>query len=195
MSYRGHPYREGRLGRSISTRPGVGSLTSTAALQCSRCPQKGTLNQRARMPPEAIDEKFKQAGWALDPHICPGCRVRASQERKTMSAKPSPDAMRAQASMLTLLQTHFDAAKGRYAKDWSDQKIADDTKLAVSVVTEFREAVFGPIQEPEEIQQLRSDITALETLQRESNAAFAAQIASLRSQVASLSLGKLRRVG
>lgn len=186
MKHRGHSYRNGMMGRSLQTRAGIGSTSFVAHLQCSRCPRTGTRNLRAIMPPEQIDRKFQQAGWALDPHACPDCLTRASKERKTMSAKPSPDAMRAQAQMFTMLQTHFSTDKGAFGTGWNDQRIATDTGLSVAVVKEYRETCFGPLKEPAEFASIRADISALEKLQQESSAAIATEIASLRSRLGTL---------
>src|SRR3546814_7661352 len=57
-----------------------------------------------------------------------------------MSASPSPAAMKAQAEMFQLLSLHFDGETGRYAKGWSDGKIASTTGIAVEMVTAFRVA-------------------------------------------------------
>lgn len=179
MRHREHSYRNGVLGRRLETRPGVGSPTATAFLQCSRCPHEGSLKLSVRMPPEQIDKKFTQAGWALDPHICPACRTKAN-ERKAMSAKPSPDAMRAQAQMFHLLQTHFDPNKGAFADGWDDKRVAVDTGLSETVVTEYRETCFGKLKEPEMVQALRNDIAALEKLHQEMFDAWAVEVADLK---------------
>ncbi|MFZ2996250.1 hypothetical protein [Sphingobium sp.] len=187
MKHRGHSYRNSVAGRSLETHAGIGGTSFVAHMRCSRCPCVGTRNLRAIMPPEHIDRKFLQAGWSLDPHTCPDCLKQASQERKTMSAKPSPTAMRAQAQMFTMLQTHFDTDKGAFAKEWSDDRVATETGLAKALVVEFRQTCFGELKEPDEVRALRSDISALETLARETNASFAAEIASLRTRLAAIS--------
>ena len=104
-----------------------------------------------------------------------------------MSAKPSPDAMRAQAQMFHLLQTHFDPNKGAFADGWDDARIAADTGLNFDFVLGYRETCFGKLKEPEEVAALRSDIAALEKLQRETNDSFLAEIASLKQQMGVLS--------
>lgn len=183
MKHRGHYYRTVILGRSIATVAGQGAMSFAARLSCSRCPEVGTVNLRVIMPPEQIDKKFQQAGWSLDPHVCPNCIAQANKERKTMSAKPSPDAMRAQAQMFNLLQSHFDADKGAFSNDWHDQRIATDTGLSVAVVREYRETCFGPLKEPAELQGIRNDLASIEKLQQESASAIAAEIAAMRARV------------
>jgi hypothetical protein len=183
MARDGHLYRNGIRGRSIKSAPGVGGTTHAAQLQCSRCPTVGERKLRQILPP---DQKFAQAGWSINPHVCPDCRRRPAKE-KPMASKPSPAAMKAQAAMFTLLQEHFDVDGGTYATGWTDQKIAIDTGLAVEHVTEYRRTCFGEIKEPSEIRQLRADINALEQLQKEAAAGFAQEITSLRSKLANVS--------
>lgn len=187
MKARGHYYRAGMLGRSIVTLAGQGGTSFVARLQCSACPTVGERNMRAIMPPDQIDRKFQQIGWTVDPHICPTCLSLTHKERLKMSAKPSPDAMRAQAQMITLLQTHFDVERGAFAKEWDDARVASTTGIAKPLVVEYREACFGPLKEPAEIVSLRADIASLERLHQESVGTFTVEVASLRSRLGELS--------
>lgn len=177
MSAAKHLYRERLHGRSIETKGGIGGGTFVAALQCARCPTIGHRSMGAMLPPEAIDKKFKQAGWRVDPHVCPDCQRKPKERPQAMTARPSPAAMKAQAQMFHLLSSHFDADTGRYAKGWSDAKIAADTGLAGDVVAEFRDAGFGALKDAPEIVAIRAEIATLETL-------CAEQIAHLRAELA-----------
>ncbi len=183
MSARGHLYRDGRHGRSIRTATGVSGVTITALLQCSRCPKVGDLNCRAMMPPEKMDQKFRQAGWAIDPHVCPDC-IRQSKEKRTaaMASNATPAAMKAQAAMFQHLTANFDPDAGRYAKGWSDKVIAEKTGLSVEHVAAFRTAAFGELKDSPEIVALRADIAALENLVTE-------QVAQLRGELARIAKG------
>lgn len=183
MSSRRHLYRDGRHGRSIRTASGVASVTITALLQCSRCPKVGDLNCRAIMPAEKLDQKFRQAGWQIDPHVCPDC-LRKTKEQRTaaMASNASPAAMKAQAAMFSHLTANFDAEAGRYAKGWSDKVIADKTGLSVEHVAAFRAAGFGELKDSAEIVSLRAEIAALENLVTE-------QVAHLRGEIARIAKG------
>ncbi len=189
MKHREHSYRSGIAGRSFAHQADdAGGSRLVARLECSRCPRVGSVNLSVRLPPDQIDKKFKQSGWQLDPHMCGACQRAVAKEKKmTQTAKPSPTAMRAQAQMLTALQTHFDADKGAFAAGWDDKRIAADTGLAVSIVTEYREAVFGVIKEPTEIAALRADISTLERLARDNHSSIGVEIASLRSRLGEIS--------
>ncbi len=183
MSARRHLYRDGRHGRSIRTATGVSGVTIAALLQCSRCPKVGDLNCRAMMPPEKMDQKFRQAGWQIDPHVCPDC-IRQSKEKRTaaMASNASPAAMKAQAAMFQHLTANFDPDTGRYAKGWSDKVIAEKTGLSVEHVAAFRTAAFGELKDAPEIVALRAEIAALENLVTE-------QVAHLRGELARIAKG------
>lgn len=94
-----------------------------------------------------------------------------------MATNPTPGAIKAQAKMFNLLSLHFNPDEGRYAKGWSDKKVADDTGMAADLVASFRVEAFGELKEPAEVSALRSEISALENLVVE-------QIASLRTELA-----------
>src|SRR3546814_1283314 len=75
--------------------------------------------------------------------------------------------MKAQAEMFQLLSLHFDGETGRYAKGWSDGKIASTTGIAVEMVTAFRVAGFGELKEAPEIVAIRAEIASLESRSEE----------------------------
>ena len=184
----GHPYRDGTRGRSIRGGTGQAGTHFAALLQCSCCTAVGEVGLRAVIPPEQIDKKFKQRGWRLDPHICPDHAAKRP-EKPIMAATPapSPAAIQAQAKMFNLLNDTFDADKGVFAHDWTDQRIADTTNLAVETVVAFREAAFGPLKEPPEFAQIRADIAALEELWTEQAAAFQREVTGMKSRLADVS--------
>lgn len=179
MSAPKHLYRERIRGRSIDTKGGIGGGTFVAQLRCSRCPTIGTRSMGTMLPPDAIDKKFKQAGWRVEPHVCPDCQRKSKERPAPMTASPSPAAMKAQAEMFQLLSLHFDGDAGRYAKGWSDGKIASQTGISIDLVTGFRIAGFGELKEAPEIVAIRAEICALETLVTE-------QVAHLRGEIAKI---------
>lgn len=181
---RGHSYRLGARGRSISTAPGV----TNAHLACSEegCGRTGRVKMSGGLlPPDQIDRKFAQLGWRLDPHVCPACIALEKKEKKmTAPAKPvSTAAMKAQADMFRHLSDRFDTVAGRYEAGWNDERIAKETGIAKTTVVEFRKAGFGEIKEDPAIADIRADINALEDIQREHAAGIAQQIAELRTRL------------
>lgn len=145
-----------------------------------------SLPARTDATPNKLDEKFRRAGWRLDPHICPTCQAAPAKE-PSMTAKPSRAAMVAQAKTIQLLGEHFDTERGQFADGWSDVRIAKETGAAPELVTEYRIAAFGEIKEPSELAALRADIASIEALQREQSASIAAEIAALRSRLGAVS--------
>lgn len=143
---------------------------------------------RSDATPRQIDDKYRRAGWKLDPHTCPDCQQPAAKEKgMTSSAKPSPAAMKAQVAMFQLLSDHFDADTGRYGDGWHDKRVGTETGLAPDVVAEFRKAGFGDLKESPEVASLRTDINALEQLAREQNGALMQEVAGLRARLAKVS--------
>lgn len=188
---RGHAYRDGHHGRSFRSRPGVGSATLVASLACSRYPKVGGINFSTSMPPaDQIDQKFAAKGWDVRKRLCTGCRADIAAEKskeKQMATTPSASAMKAQAKMFELLQTHFDKDKGAYEAGWSDARVATETGLSPAMVTQFRTAAFGELKEPPEIAALRSDIVVLAELEREHHGQIEQSIAEIRSRLAKIS--------
>jgi len=186
MKHRSHSYKEGALGRSLTSRSGVGGATLTAHLQCSVCPKKGDLKVRSLMPPEPIDQKFAQAGWKLDPHRCPDCIDRIAQEKIMTTAAKITVPANAFGKAFALLGTHFNAERGQFEQGWSDQKIAAETGLAPAAVAEFRKGSFGELKEAPEVASLRADIASLEQLHREHADSVGREVAALRTRLQKL---------
>lgn len=63
---------------------------------------------------------------------------------------PSPGASRGLRKMFTLLDDHFDTKTGRYVSGWSDQAVANECGLAVSVVVHYREGAYGVLRTVDE---------------------------------------------
>lgn len=99
---------------------------------------------------------------------------------------PSDAAVKQQARCFNLLGQHFDPDKGRYAKGWSDKKIAEEVSLSSAVVATLRIDCFGDLKESPEASEIRADINALDTLCKESFAQFQQEIAALRSRLAGI---------
>lgn len=161
MGVEKHDWTSGKGGRQIRSEPG-GRMLASLACSVDGCTETKEVRFRTLPGPEVIDRKYAVAGWKLDPAKCP---EHARRRKETpMATKPSPDAIKAQVHMVRLLTDYFDTSTGRYAKDWSDKAIAEKTGMSEAAVAEYREAGFGPLREPEEVAQLRSDIQALEAL-------------------------------
>lgn len=192
MTFQKHPYREKLHGRSISSKQGVGGASIKAHVQCSRCPRIGEVGLTKVLPPEPIDQKFRQHGWKLDPHVCPDCQRKPKKGPDMATAATpahSPAAMKAQGQMFHLLTLHFVPETGRYAKGWSDKKIADDTGLALDHVAAFRASCFGDLKESAEIAGMRADLDAAEALANENHKNLIGQIVAFRAELDRIARG------
>lgn len=138
------------------------------------------------MPPEQIDKKFIQLGWAVDPHVCPGCAASAAQEKAAMASKPSPAAIKAQAKMYSLIANHFDPERGCYSAGWSDAKISTEAGVSVDLVAEVRKETFGDLKVPPELAALTADIEAFEQLAKEQYGSLQTELTALRGRHADL---------
>lgn len=176
-----HAYAEGRNGRRMIKKPHMPAGKVGTVATCSECGLEAML-LHAIGSEELLDKNFQRKGWRMDKKpICPNCQER---KPKNMATVPSANAIRGQVHLVKLLTEHFDVEAGQYDDGWSDQKLADETKLSLDYVTNFRREGFGEIKEPEALSQLRQDINALEALQADASATFAQQIAELRSKLA-----------
>lgn len=159
-------------------------IFGVAVIQCGRCPATFRMNLRSLTGPDIIDKKAKSKGWRLDPHVCPICQKRNREDRGMSTTAPTPAALAAQGRMHRLLDDHFDVAKGCFAADWNDARVAKETGIAESMVGEYRKAAFGELRMPTEIEALQRDLAALSSLALESRAEFDQQLAQLRARVA-----------
>lgn len=203
-----HIYKAGVRGRSLHldlrTRVRSGRVT------CSECPEVGSINYTSLPPPEMLDKKLVQKGWELDPNICPSCvakRKKAKTVAKkeqvkmktntmtkpvgTLSDNPvlktvSSDAHKATAKMHQLLVLNFDTDEGRYAEGWDDERVAKESGLSPTHVTEVRNIAYGELKEPEEIAALRKDIKALNDLIGETLVAAQKEVNALNKRVAEI---------
>lgn len=206
-----HLYKYNLRGRSFHIDPREG--TKSARMECSQCGATNAFNFNSLPPPEALDKKFLQRGWELDPNVCPDCIVKrkrakaaakaakvAIKEQKTMNAvtntKPagaladnpalkavSVDLHKATAKMHQLLAIHFDVDEGRYADGWNDERVAKESGMAPAHVTEVRNVAYGELKEPEEIVALRNDIKALHDLINETLITAQKEVNTLNNRI------------
>jgi hypothetical protein len=201
-----HMYKHNERGRSFSAdgRTGI----KTARVTCKDCGNIGSMTVKALPPPELLDKKFVQKGWELDPNVCPECIIRnkqakiaAKKERQEMNTMTKPagtlsdnpvlktvstDTHKAQAKMHQLLTMHFDGDAGIYGEGWNDERIAKESGISVTYVTEVRGIAYGDLKEPEEIASLRADIKSLHELISETLIAAQKEVNALNNRVAEI---------
>lgn len=73
----------------------------------------------------------------------------AEAAQRALSKPPTVDARKAQFAANRLLDEHYVEDLRRYEAGWSDARIATETGAAEAWVAETREAVYGPMGDPE----------------------------------------------
>ena len=76
----------------------------------------------------------------------------------------SVDTHKATAKMHRFLTEYFDAEEGVFVEGWDDDRIAKESGMSASHVTEVRNLAYGELKEPDELIELKKDIKALNDL-------------------------------
>lgn len=198
-----HYYKLGERGRGTYSDPVSGSKFATVA--CTQCTEVGEIRFTSNiLPLDILDKKFVQKGWKLDPHVCPACVARAKTEKQqskkeqtqmntAKTATPladnpvlkavSVDTHKATAKMHRLLTEHFDADDGVFSEGWNDDRIAKESGMSASHVTEVRNLAYGELKEPDELIELKKDIKALNDLVSETLVAAQKEVNALNKRV------------
>lgn len=186
------------------------------------CGESEFVRVTQNCPPLAITQKFQPRGWEVvrdgRSATCPKC-VAARKARRAGPSPPgpppmpidsTPEARRATRRMNELLAAHFEepsqgAAYGRYAKDWSDERVAKECGLSVAEVGRYRDDAFGRVEAPALV-NLRRDLEIQEGKVQAAIAKLAEDVTAQRSlldeferteraklEAALADLGKLRR--
>ena len=58
----------------------------------------------------------------------------------------------------TALESYFNADTGRYETDWSDKRISDELQIPRKIVADYRDLMYGEIQEDPELKALKQMI-------------------------------------
>jgi hypothetical protein len=175
-----HTYVLGNRGRRIAKiraeehRP-TSPFETFAKIECTKCNEEGGMHLNKLLPEDVIDNKFKQIGWSLDPHVCPKCQREQREKKATLKLAftndtktkdndmaLSPAAIKSHVRLVRMLDEHFDADTGQYMNGWNDEKVAAETGLSLAVVTEYRREAYGELKLPPGIQSLKDDIAVLE---------------------------------
>ncbi len=160
---------------------------TVARLWCAECGETLDLRLTTSRHADDIERRARAKGWDCDKNrprrtICPTCKVRPRPPAK-MVPKPVPRPIAAkpispvplEIPMTTLrpatpdermrirhkLDEVFDDSKGMYLDNYCDRRVAEELKLPRKMIEQIREAAYGPIRTDPEIEQLRTDITAL----------------------------------
>lgn len=190
-------------GKMVAPRP-------VQEIACSRCGATDFLSATpTRSPAHTVAATFTRRGWRVGhvgKHVCPQCVATETASRRSARAAaketsmPTEKAASAPASTAIVdlymrLDDAYDRAAKRYRDGWTDERLASETGLSVSLVQERREHDFGPLVVDTTAKDLRA---ALVSLSAEAAAAVIAvktvagearRLAAILEQVATV-LGK-----
>jgi hypothetical protein len=137
------------------------------------CGAQSEWRLAGRMPPaEIIQKHFIQQGWRLDRHaaLCPACQQKrkpimekqkaAAPLSLALASHPSEAARAAKKLVFMALMDYYDEAAKAYKPGHSDAKIATECGVAEDFVRKLREADFGPLAAPSELQALHAEVIA-----------------------------------
>lgn len=156
-----------------------GSWLERARFTCARCSahEAFPLVRGRSINPEATIKHAAAAGWDVKNHSsraeCPRCLAARRIAAKGESPGPKAEVIMLQpvAKPLTpdqrlriraLLDKHFDDGAGRYLDGYSDQKVATELNLPRIHVETIREAAYGAIRVPPEMEAAEKAVAALE---------------------------------
>lgn len=147
-----------------------------ARVECAQCGAHSDWRiNTSRPPPEVLPKHFANKGWRMSKKpLCPDCQSRKETPMtaekitalqipavRAANAAPSDAARRMRTKAVEHLVAYFDPENGKYEDGWSDEIIAKETGLPVAWVTKRREEDFGPLKEPGEFQEIRSEVSQL----------------------------------
>lgn len=112
------------------------------------------------------------------------------------TAEPTREARRATARMYALLDQHFNVAdgsdRGTYSDGWSDDRVAQESGLALSEVVRSREDVYGRLADDPRLAEVEAKVEALRAQAERDLGDLAKMAAAIREQL-DASLADLRR--
>lgn len=156
----------------------------SARVECKCCGGHEDWGLTKFPPPDIIHKHFKTKGWEIAKRptcpICQNAKKRKPEMTKPATvtpisgavsppsvAAPSTDAKAARREAHDLIAVYFDIPNGSYTDGYSDQRVAEETGVAVAWVKQRREEEFGPIKTPREFAELQDQIAAAMARQRE----------------------------
>lgn len=112
------------------------------------------------LAPERMRRVLTQNGWRIIKN-----KWHKPEEKKdepvSKPQAPTDAARKAKRDASTWIDEAFDIDTGRYRAGVSDKSIGEEVGLSEDAVAAIREDFFGPLKEPEEVAQWRSEIKAI----------------------------------
>jgi hypothetical protein len=176
--------------------------------KCTTCDT--TKHWAITKPPANARVDLERAGWKnIDRKWktarCPECvRIAARAEQPALpqpkiptdaapfpASTPIPEttmtntdlaAKAARRAVYKALETHYDSKALAYTKDWTDERIAKDAGCPVAVVTQIREAEYGPLEDSR-IGDLRAEIVKSRGLAKQEAADLRAKASGIQAEI------------
>lgn len=143
-----------------------GTHRSGFVIRCTECPAADVVacveSRTHAMDHKHIVRQFERAGWYVGTKrkedLCPQCSRKPKAPPMPADAKiipalplaevphpPAAQTMDARRRVRHLLDEHFDEAKGRYQKGWSDERVGLEAGLSEQFVAATRVGLWGEI--------------------------------------------------
>jgi hypothetical protein len=152
--------------------PNVGQV---AQLTCKYCHATERVTLRRHLPATVISKIFAGKGWPVSERTkavgCEACKTKfksmKKQEKRKMSKlhivdKGPPDPTKLQLrEIFRLLDAHFDEDARLYKNGYSDERIAEEVKVAPIIVRQERKELYAELALPPEFEAIQSEMAAL----------------------------------
>lgn len=165
-------------------------MSTVARFHCTSCDNTVELPVKSgyRLNAEAVTKRAIRQGWIADAFrksgtLCPDCQAvrkaaRSPQPEPTEAEEapvnittritPSAEAPRKlnadqRLKVRSLLDAHFDDARGMYLDGYSDKRIGEEINVPWALIAEMREVAYGPIKIDQEILDLKTEIASTRT--------------------------------
>lgn len=169
----GEPFQIVRVNDSAGAR-------EMARFKCGVCEAHADLplvRTRASYNPEATVRRAYAEGWSISGNRVRCARCTAARAISAKGESPGPKVVPHTAKVVplktpvpaaeqrlairALLEKHFDEGIGRYVGGYSDQRVAEECKVPRVMVESIRDAAYGPIQTPPELQAAEDKLASL----------------------------------
>lgn len=161
---------------------------------CPACQRPAAPVRERTTPTTAIADAMKEAEKKAAKTMKKQSQVvekKAEDAKSEAASAPTIKAIRAQVTLIRLLEEHFDAERGCYLNGYGDRKIAEETGLALSVVQAFRNEGYGPLKIPREIKDLQDEIELLSMQLEDLTRKVGDDLVRLRQRVTALAASHL----
>lgn len=172
----------------------------TLHVPCSKGNHTVDVEVQSGLHPNGIAKRMLSQGWTFGSKLsCPEHSRRSPAAKKedkpampAIAPTPEPStrpqasdaAKKAQRLVFQALEDYYDETKKSYRPGYSDGTLAKETGAAPDFVRKIREEFFGPLGEPSELTELRTEVEALRNRTLEAFAELERSHATIRNRLA-----------